>query len=206
MENDNKLKLSFNIALISGIFCVTVALLLLLNFMQMIKSKPLESKALISLVQRLGQEPNSDELKQEIRDFDLLARKAYFNTQWQVKTGGYLLLFGSIILAFSLRIFIGLRARIEEPEVNENNEFKFRIFSSMKELVPKSRKIVWKDELLWEFVKKCLVWDPHLRLTPSQAMLLPVFKSKIEINSKSLNSKSLKSKLKVKKTKNFIDN
>ena len=89
---------------------------------------------------------------------------------------------------------------------NENNEFKFRIFSSMKELVPKSRKIVWKDELLWEFVKKCLVWDPHLRLTPSQAMLLPVFKSKIEINSKSLNSKSLKSKLKVKKTKNFIDN
>ncbi len=129
MENDNKLKLSFNIALISGIFCVTVALLLLLNFMQMIKSKPLESKALISLVQRLGQEPNSDELKQEIRDFDLLARKAYFNTQWQVKTGGYLLLFGSIILAFSLRIFIGLRARIEEPEVNENNEFISRMLA-----------------------------------------------------------------------------
>ena len=81
MENDAKLKLFLNIALVSGIFCLTVALLLLLNYMQMTKNKPLESKALTSLVKQLSQEPNSDELKQEIRDFDLLARKAYFNSQ-----------------------------------------------------------------------------------------------------------------------------
>ena len=123
MENDIKLKLSFNIALVSGIFCVTVALLLLLNFMQMSKSKPLESKALTSLVNRLAQEPNSNELKQEIRDFDLLARKAYFNARWQVKTGGYLLLFGAIILALSLRVFTDLRSRIEEPVIKDDNEF-----------------------------------------------------------------------------------
>ena len=104
MEPENKLKLSLNVAVISGIFCVTVALLLLLNFIQMAKNKPLESKALISLVQRLAKEPNSDELKQEIRNFDLLARKAYFNSQWQVKTGGYLLLFGAILFAFNQRV------------------------------------------------------------------------------------------------------
>ena len=75
MEPENKLKFSLNVAVISGIFCVTVALLLLLNFIQMAKNKPLESKALVSLVQRLAKEPNSDELKQEIRNFDLLARK-----------------------------------------------------------------------------------------------------------------------------------
>ena len=112
MENDAKLKLFLNIALVSGIFCLTVALLLLLNYMQMTKNKPLESKALTSLVKQLSQEPNSDELKQEIRDFDLLARKAYFNSQWQVKTGGYLLLFGAIVLAFALRIIIGIRSKI----------------------------------------------------------------------------------------------
>ena len=43
MEQDNKLKFSLNIALVSGIFCITVALLLLLNFLQMAKNKPLES-------------------------------------------------------------------------------------------------------------------------------------------------------------------
>jgi len=129
MEPEDKLKFSLNIALVSGIFCVTVALLLLLNFVQMAKNKPLESKALISLVKRLGQEPNSDELKLEIRNFDLLARKAYFNSQWQVRTGGYLLLFGSIVLALSLRVFIGLKSKIEEPEIKDDNELTSRVMT-----------------------------------------------------------------------------
>jgi len=129
MENDAKLKLFLNIALVSGIFCLTVALLLLLNYMQMTKNKPLESKALTTLVKQLSQEPNSEELKQEIRDFDLLARKAYFNSQWQVKTGGYLLLFGAIVLAFSLRVIIGLRSKIEEPDIQDNNEIISRLMT-----------------------------------------------------------------------------
>jgi outer membrane protein assembly factor BamB len=129
MEQENKLKLSLNIALVSGIFCITVALLLLLNFIQMAKNKPLESKALISLVKRLSQEPNSDELKLEIRNFDLLARKAYFNSQWQVKTGGYLLLFGAIVFAISLRVFIGLKSKITEPNVKDENELTSRIMT-----------------------------------------------------------------------------
>ncbi len=129
MEPENKLKFSLNAAVISGIFCVTVALLLLLNFIQMAKNKPLESKALISLVQRLAKEPNSDELKQEIRNFDLLARKAYFNSQWQVKTGGYLLLFGAILFAFALRVFLGLKSKIEEPNMKEADDLTSRIMT-----------------------------------------------------------------------------
>jgi outer membrane protein assembly factor BamB len=129
MEPDQKLKFSLNIALVSGIFCITVALLLLLNFIQMSKNKPLESKALTSLVKQLSQEPNSDELKQEIRNFDLLARKAYFNTQWQVKTGGYLLLFGAIVFALALRVVIGLKSKIEEPNVKDENDLTSRIMT-----------------------------------------------------------------------------
>jgi len=129
MEPDQKLKFSLNIALVSGIFCITVALLLLLNFIQMSKNKPLESKALTSLVKQLSQEPNSDELKQEIRNFDLLARKAYFNTQWQVKTGGYLLLFGAIVFALALRIVTGLKSKIEEPNMKDENDLTTRIMT-----------------------------------------------------------------------------
>lgn len=129
METESKLKLSLNIALVSGIFCITVALLLLLNFLQMSKNKPLESKALTSLVKRLSLEPNSDELRQEIRNFDLLARKAYFNSQWQVKTGGYLLLFGAIVFALALRVFLGLKSKISEPEANDDNDLTSRIMT-----------------------------------------------------------------------------
>jgi len=129
MEPENKSKLSLNIAIVSGIFCVVVALLLLLNFIQMSRNKPLESKALSSLVKRLSQEPNSDELKQEIRNFDLLARKAYFNSQWQVKTGGYLLLFGAIVFALALRVFIGLKSKFEAPEIRDENDLISRVMT-----------------------------------------------------------------------------
>ena len=108
----------------------------------MSKNKPLESQALVSLVKRLSQEPNSVELKQEIRNFDLLARKAYFNSQLQVKTGGYLLLFGAIVFALSLRVFIGLKSKIEEPDVKDENDLTSRIMTQRWVMITGSVLIV----------------------------------------------------------------
>ncbi|QIA07521.1 outer membrane protein assembly factor BamB family protein [Draconibacterium halophilum] len=129
MNNQDKLKLSQNIAIIAGIFCSAVALLLLLNFWQMTKTDPIESKALEALVERLKDDANNEELKEEIRNFDLLARKAYFNSQWQVETGAYMLLFGAIVLAFALRIYYGAKSKIEEPEKVLENEIASRIIA-----------------------------------------------------------------------------
>ena len=129
MTNTEKIKLSENIAVIAGIFSITVALLLLLNFWQVSKSDPIESKALVALVERLKQESNNEELKIEIRNFDLLARKAYFNSQWQVKTGAYLLLFGAIVLAFALRVYYSAKSKIEPPDIVLENEIASRILA-----------------------------------------------------------------------------
>ena len=116
MDRENKVKLSYRVALVSGIFCGVVALLLILNFWHMKQHEPLESATIEALVKRLAQEPNNLELKEEIRSFDLLARKAYFISRWQVKTGTWLLLIGGIVLAISLKMYTDFRARIEQPE------------------------------------------------------------------------------------------
>ena len=116
MDIKDKIKLLQNIAVISGVFCAVVTLLLLLNYFQMSTNDPIESKVLEALVERLKQEPGNEELKVEIRNFDLLARKAYFNSRWQIKTGAYLLLFGAVVLAFALRGYYSLKAKIEEPD------------------------------------------------------------------------------------------
>ena len=116
MDQEKKIRLAYRVALISGIFCAVVAMLLLLNFWHMKKHEPLESATIEALVERLSQEPNNDELKKEIRSFDLLARKAYFTSRWQIKSGTYLLLIGGILLAVSLKIYTDLRARIGQPE------------------------------------------------------------------------------------------
>ena len=129
MTNNDKIKLSQNIAVIAGIFCSVVALLLLLNFWQISKADPIESKALEVLVERLKDDPNNDGLKAEIRSYDLLARKAYFNSQWQIQTGAVLLLFGAVILAFALRTFYSAKAKIEAPEKVVENEIASRILA-----------------------------------------------------------------------------
>ena len=81
MDKENKIKAAYRAMMISGIFCGIVALLLILNFWHMKQIEPLESQAIEALVKRLSQEPNNEELKEEIRSFDLLARKAYFTSQ-----------------------------------------------------------------------------------------------------------------------------
>ena len=129
MNNQDKLKLSKSIAIIAGIFCSVVALLLLLNFWQLTKTDPIESKALEALVERLKDDANNEELKEEIRNFDLLARKAYFNSQWQVETGAYMLLVGAIVLAFALQVYYSAKSKIEEPDKVLENEIASRIIA-----------------------------------------------------------------------------
>ncbi len=129
MTNSDKIKLAQNIAVIAGIFCSVVALLLLLNFWQISKADPIESKAIEVLVERLKDDPNNDGLKAEIRSYDLLARKAYFNSQWQIQTGAVLLLFGAIVLAFALRAYYSAKAKIEAPEKVVENEITSRILA-----------------------------------------------------------------------------
>jgi len=116
MDRENKIKVAQRAMLISGIFCGVVALLLILNFWHMKQHEPLESEVIEALVKRLSQEPNNEVLKEEIRSFDLLARKAYFTSKWQVKAGTWLLLIGGIVLAVSMKIYTDLRAGIDPPE------------------------------------------------------------------------------------------
>jgi outer membrane protein assembly factor BamB len=114
-DQPTKLKFVNQVMVVTGIFCTMTALLLVLNFWQIKQTDPLESVALKTLVAKLNTEPNNDELKQEIRNLDLLARKAYFNSHWQVKTGSYLLFFGAIVFFISLKISHDLQSKIEKP-------------------------------------------------------------------------------------------
>ena len=129
MDNNQKIKLSLNVSIVAGTFCVIVALLLLLNFWQISSNKPLESKAIEVLVERLHEDPNNDALKEEIRNLDLLARKAYFNSQWQVKTGAFILLFGAIVFAVALRVYTVAKSKIEIPEQQIANDYMSRLVS-----------------------------------------------------------------------------
>jgi outer membrane protein assembly factor BamB len=52
---------------------------------------------------QLQKEPDNQALKEQIRALDLLARKAYFTNQWQIRTGGFILFTAIIIMLLSLK-------------------------------------------------------------------------------------------------------
>ena len=119
MQNtQDNIKLFGSLITASGIFCLAVALLLLINYWHIRQTKPLETEALKSLVQQFQADPESEALKKEIRSLDLLARKAFFTSRWQIKTGAFLLLFGAIAFATFLRIYHTMKARILEPLID----------------------------------------------------------------------------------------
>jgi len=124
MEDKSRIQVLHTTALISGVFCLVVSLLLLLNFLQFSSKEPLESKAMEVLLESLADDPGNEQLKEDIRDLDMLARKAYFNSQWQIRTGSYLLLFGAIVFAVSLRYYHSLRSKIPEPEEEGKDLFR----------------------------------------------------------------------------------
>ena len=92
------------IAIIAGIFSLIICILLIANYIQIKKADPINMPVIKTLVDRLYQNPNDNQLRDEIRMLDLLSRKAYFTNQWQIRTGGYLVLAGIAIMIIALQI------------------------------------------------------------------------------------------------------
>ncbi|MFC1490230.1 hypothetical protein ACFL6K_03375, partial [Candidatus Latescibacterota bacterium] len=92
-ENDKTLLYAAarRIALVSAFFAFIISVLLIANYIQTKSVEPLNSKALNQLMLEFREDQDNDSLKEQIRALDLLARKAYFTNQWQIRTGGFLL-------------------------------------------------------------------------------------------------------------------
>jgi outer membrane protein assembly factor BamB len=91
------------IAIISAVFAVLMSLLITITWFQVQFSDPLNTPALETLNKRLIQEPDNQQLQEDIRHLDLLARKAFFTSQWQIRMGGYLLAASLLLMVISLK-------------------------------------------------------------------------------------------------------
>ncbi len=113
-------KLLQRIAMIAGVFSFVVCILMVANYIQLKKADPTNMQVITALVDRLNQNPGDTVLREQIRTLDLLARKAYFTSQWQVRMGGYLLLAGLAVMLIALQ-WIRLRRKIN-PQLSEEQD------------------------------------------------------------------------------------
>jgi len=113
------------IATVAGIFSIVICILLIGNYLQLNKLDPLNTESINTLVERLNEDPANDGLKTEIRALDLLVRKAYFTNQWQIRTGGYLVLIGVVIVLIALQIISSARKINPEVSSDSGNNYLF---------------------------------------------------------------------------------
>ena len=114
ISKDDKLKLAQRIAWIAAGFALVMSVLLIANFAQTKLNKPIDNKTIPALVKRLSENPGDETLKAEIRAFDLMARKAYFTSQWQIRTGSYLMFLGIIISILAIRYILSAKSKLNE--------------------------------------------------------------------------------------------
>lgn len=119
MKDRDKQLLALRMAYLSGIFSLIICLVMLLNYRQLVSTDPLESELMKTMVERLQDDTSNKELKAEIRKLDLMARNAYFNNQWQIRSGAFLLIGGIIIMVISLRMYYSFKAKVPVPESKE---------------------------------------------------------------------------------------
>ncbi len=89
---------------IAGGFTLIVALTMIFSFIQLKTINPLDNPVLVSVKDQYDKDPANSSLAQQVRAMDLMARKAYFSSRWQVEAGSYLLLAGAMVFILCQRL------------------------------------------------------------------------------------------------------
>jgi outer membrane protein assembly factor BamB len=96
---------------------------MIFGLLQLKTINPLDSTALLSVKEQYDKDPESKDKAEQVRAMDLMARRAYFSSRWQVETGSYLLLAGALVFVLFQRLIAGNEkpARLplsDKPDIN----------------------------------------------------------------------------------------
>jgi len=112
-NQDNKTKILKLTGYVTGLFTLFIAVMMIIGYIQLENIRPLENPSLDALREVYDKDPNNEDIKEQIRALDLMARKAFFSTRWQIETGTYLLLAGALIFIISQRLLYTERRKVE---------------------------------------------------------------------------------------------
>jgi outer membrane protein assembly factor BamB len=110
--SEKDIKILNGISQASAIFTLMVALTMVFGLVQLKVVKPLDSPSLLMVKDQYDKDPSNKEKAEEVRAMDLMARRAYFTSRWQIETGSYLMIAGAFIFVLTRRILAGN----EKPE------------------------------------------------------------------------------------------
>jgi outer membrane protein assembly factor BamB len=94
-----------NIAIVSAIFILTFSIMLITNYFQVKGINPLQTEVIETLKQINDENAANVELQEQIRQLDLLARRAYFIHHDHLMLGVYILVAALAVFILTLRFY-----------------------------------------------------------------------------------------------------
>ncbi len=116
--SEKEIRIFKGISLVSGLFIVVIAVTMLFSLIQLKTIKPLDNPALLSVKEQFDRDPENRDKAEQVRAMDLMARKAYFSSRWQVETGSYLLLAGAVVFFLFQRLIAGSEKSVRSFQPN----------------------------------------------------------------------------------------
>lgn len=112
-----------NIAIVTAVFALTLSIMLVTNYFQVRRATPLQSSIAETLKALNDVNADNPELQEQIRELDLLSRKAYFVQESHLKTGVYLLLGMLGVLIVCLRLYYQGAKDLPDKEVDQLDDW-----------------------------------------------------------------------------------
>jgi len=112
-----------NIAIVTAVFILTLSIMLVTNYFQVRGSSPLQTEVIETLKQLNDANADNPVLQEQIRQLDLLARKAYFVSLDYLMNGVYILIGMLIVFFVCLRLYYAGYKDIPEKEIDIIDEW-----------------------------------------------------------------------------------
>jgi len=121
-DKSNIKTLSKYLAILSVAIISIVSIFMIANYLQLKIHNPIASTVIDTLVKKLDASGDDQQLREQIRVVDLLSRKAYFSSLWQLKTGAWILLGFGLLFLLSIKIYTK-KESIESSQIEKQDHF-----------------------------------------------------------------------------------
>lgn len=155
-------KLYRNIVLVTAVFLLALTAMLCVSYYQMQQVSPLENGVMETLKELNETNGNNETLQQQIRELDLLSRKAYFVKEGQLKMGFYLLLGMALVLVASLNLYYKETKNLPEKDFDPIDDWMTKSHAR--------KYLSWTAAGATAVVLALLVWQ-HLKSTARPSLM-----------------------------------
>lgn len=121
--SEKQINLFRGISLVAGVFTLVIAFTMIFSLLQLKSIDPVNSPSIKAVKEQFDKDPDNKDKAEQVRAMDLMARKAYFTSRWQIETGSYLMVAGAVIFILFQRLIAGNEkfprgTALPKPDIN----------------------------------------------------------------------------------------